>query len=337
MEIHPLKFKPIPKRRIWGGRTLETMFGKELPPDEPIGESWELADLEEGQSVVAEGPAAGRTLGELVREWGTDLLGRAELFEGRFPLLIKFLDARENLSVQVHPDRAYVERHDEDARLKNEAWYVLDADPGGCIYRGLEPGVDRAQFREAIEAGTVESLMHRIDVHAGESYYLPSGTLHALGAGVVVAEIQTPSDTTFRVFDWNRVDRKTGKPRRLHVEQALECIHFGPEQEEAFAARPSLGAGVWSQVERLVACPSFVVDRAMLDAGAERDIPYAEPVVWMVLEGRGAVRYGRGDHHVSFQRGDTLLLPAALERGRVAPEGECVWLEVTLPGADARS
>ena len=332
MEVHPLKFRPICKRRIWGGRRLETMWGKSLPPGEPIGESWELADLEEDQSVVAEGPVAGRTLGELVKEWGTDLLGGAGLFEGRFPLLIKFLDAQEHLSVQVHPDQAYADRHGGGVRVKNEAWYVLHGEADGCIYRGLRPGVQREQFRAAIRDGTVASLLERIAVRAGECYYLPSGTLHALGAGVMVAEIQTPSDTTFRVFDWNRVDSKTGRPRDLHVEQALECIDFDAPQGEARQQRSHV-ASVWTAVTRLVTCPSFIIEKVRMVEGVAQEIPYAEPVVWMVLEGRGAVRYGASGAKLSFGRGDTLLLPAALREGRVVAEEDCVWLEVTLPAA----
>jgi len=330
--VHPLRFEPIFKRRIWGGRTLETMFGKALPPDEPIGESWELADLEEDQSVVAEGPVAGRTLGELVREWGPDLLGRAGLFEGRFPLLIKFLDARQHLSVQVHPDQAYAQRHGGAVRAKNEAWYILHAEPEGCIWRGLHPGVQREQFRAAIQEGSVDTLMQHIPVRPGQCYYLPSGTLHTLGAGVVVAEIQTPSDTTFRVFDWNRVDSKTGRPRELHVEQALECIHLGSEQAPAQEQRSHLGS-VWTTVTRLVTCPSFTIEKVRMVQGVDQEIPYAEPVVWMVLEGRGAVVYGAERTRLPFKRGDTLLLPAALPAARLLTEEDCAWLEVTLPAS----
>jgi mannose-6-phosphate isomerase len=330
MQVHPLKFKPIFQRRIWGGRTLGAMFGKALPPGEAIGESWELADLAEGQSVVAEGPVAGKSLGELVREWGADLLGRAELFEGRFPLLIKYLDAKQVLSVQVHPDQAYAAKHGGDVRVKNEAWYIVHAEENGCIYRGLKPGVDRDRFRSAIENGTVETLLKRIPVRQGQCFYLPSGTIHALGAGVVVAEIQTPSDTTFRVFDWNRVDPATGRPRELHIEQALDCISFDAAEEPPQQQRSHV-ASVWTTVTRLVSCPSFVIEKVRMVQGLDQEMPYAEPVVWMVLEGRGAVRYDSGRRELSFGRGDTVLLPAALRDGRVVTTEDCVWLEITLP------
>lgn len=329
-QVYPLKFAPIFKRRIWGGRALESMLGKRLPPDEPIGESWELADLEHDQSVVAEGPKAGAKLGQLVREWGRDLIGRAELFDGRFPLLIKFLDAREVLSVQVHPDKDYVDRHGGAAHVKHEAWYVLHAEPGGCIYRGLKPGVDRAQFEAAVETGTTQELLHRIPAKPGQCHYLPSGTIHALGAGVVVAEIQTPSDTTFRVFDWNRVESATGQPRDLHLVEALECIHFD-QQDTKSAQQRSHVASVWTAVTRLITCPYFTIEKVRMVRGTEQDIPYAEPVVWMVLKGAGAVQTRSSNEELKFTRGDTVLLPAALRDARVRIDEDCAWLEITLP------
>ncbi len=330
MRVYPLKFKPIFKRRIWGGRNLESMLDKKLPPTETIGESWELADLELDQSVVAAGPAAGRTLAQLVADWGKDLMGRAKLFDGRFPLLIKYLDACDVLSVQVHPDEAYVQRHGGDARVKHEAWYVLHAEPNGCIYRGLKPGVDRTAFEAAVKAGNTQDLLNRIPVRAGHCYYLPSGTVHALGAGVVVAEIQTPSDTTFRVFDWNRVDAATGQPRDLHVDQALECIHF---QDSALAPDPprSHVASLWTAVSRLVTCPSFIVEKVRMVQGMEQEIPYAEPVVWMVLDGCGVLLTGSAETDTPFQRGDTILLPAELRDVRVRTDDDCAWLEITIP------
>ena len=195
----PLIFEPLFKPKIWGGRRLEELLDKPLPVDERIGESWELADLEDNQTAVSAGPARGKALGQLVKEWGGDLLGRASLFDGRFPLLIKYLDARENLSVQVHPNQAMADRLGGAVRIKNEYWYVIAADPGACIYRGLVDGVDRAAFERAIRDGTVETLLRRIPVRAGDGYYLPSGTIHALGAGVVAAEVETPSSEERRV------------------------------------------------------------------------------------------------------------------------------------------
>jgi mannose-6-phosphate isomerase len=329
MNIGPLIFEPIFKPKIWGGRHLEQWLGKRLPPHEPIGESWEIADLEEDQSVVAAGPARGKTLGHLVAQWGKDLIGSAELFEGRFPLLIKFLDAHDTLSIQVHPDEAMAKKLGGRVRVKNEAWYIVDAEEGGFIYRGLRPGVEERQLRAALDEDRVESVLQRIDVRKGECYYLPSGTVHALGAGVLVAEVQNPSDVTYRVYDYNRIDERTGKPRDLHIEEAMRCI--------AFDARPITEdqrrhvAGTWTSVTRLVRCDSFVIERVRMAQGAEQEIAHGEFVIWMVLEGRGAIAYKGADEPLEMRVGDTLLLPAALTGARASALEDVMWLEVAAP------
>ncbi|MHC5108309.1 MAG: type I phosphomannose isomerase catalytic subunit [Planctomycetota bacterium] len=329
MDVYPLIFKPIFKPKIWGGRRLSSALGKDLPGDEPIGESWEMADLEDDQSVVRDGPAAGMTLGQLVSEWGAELLGRAELFDGRFPLLIKFLDANDTLSVQVHPDQAMADRLGGRVRVKNEAWYVVDATDEGFIYRGVKQGVDALRLASAIADGTVESLMNRIPVRKGHCYYLPSGTLHALGKGVLVAEVQTPSDITYRVFDFNRVEKATGRPRELHVEQAMECISFdtgpiaGEERQHV--------ASVWTSVTSLVRCDSFVIERVRMVDGVEQAFSYNEMVIWMVLEGTGLISWQGGRQSTRFRAGDTVLIPAGIQGGQVKIEDATMWLEVSLP------
>ncbi len=327
MATHPLKFVPILKHRIWGGQALKTVLGKPCPPDDTIGESWELADLPDDKSVVDGGPMAGRTLDQLVEEWGTDLYGRAELFQGSFPLLIKFLDAQTDLSVQVHPDPAMAERL--GVRIKHEAWYIIDCMPDAVIYRGLKPGVTREQFATAVAAGRCAELLERIPIKPGQCYYLPSGTVHALGAGVLVAEIQTPSDITYRVFDWNRTDPTTGRGRDLHINEALECIHFGPF--DCSAEQRSHVASYWTTVTRLVSCASFRIEKVRMVGGLEQAIPYAEPVVWIVLEGSGEISYRGGAEPVQFRTGETVLLPAALEQATLKVNEDSVWLEVTLP------
>ena len=246
MDVYPLIFDPILKPKIWGGQRLKSLLNKNLPTNETIGESWELADLEEDQSVVAQGSAKGKTLGALIKEWGTDLLGRAELFENRFPLLIKFLDAQESLSVQVHPDEATARRLGGTVRVKNEVWYVLEAKADAYIYRGLQSGIDAAALQQAIAQDRVESVLQRLPVKKGHCYYLPSGTIHALGAGVVVAEVQTPSDVTYRVYDWDRVDPSTGARRELHLSEALGCISY--DTSPIPGETPEHVASVWTGV-----------------------------------------------------------------------------------------
>jgi len=339
--LYPLHFEPIYKEKVWGGRKLAERFGRELPGDAGtlIGESWELADLgatsagggggEPARSVIAGGPLAGHTLHELIAARGQDLLGDLPLnARGEFPLLVKFLDAREPLSVQVHPSPAYADEHPE-AHLKSEAWYILDAEPGAVIYKGIAEGTDPEAFRRALEANDPEqvaSMLIRVPVKPGDCHYLASGTCHALGAGILVAEVQTPSDTTFRVFDWGR----TG--RALHVEEAMACIHFGPAPSDPYERRSHV-AGVFTTVSKLVECEHFRIEKVRMSRGYAQEVPYDQPAVWMVLEGAGTLEPGNGAEPVPFARGQTLLVPAGMNEGRVALEADTIWLEVTFPAA----
>lgn len=329
MDAYPLIFEPIFKRKIWGGRKLETHLNKRLPPDEPIGESWEVADLEDDQSIVASGPARGQTLGQVVREWGSDLLGCATLFDGRFPLLIKFLDATDTLSVQVHPNAEMATRLGGRIRVKHEAWYVLDAEETGFIYRGVRSGVDATELRRAIDQQHVEDVLNRIAVRKGQCYFLPSGTIHALGAGVTVAEVQTPSDITYRVYDWNRIDPSTGSPRELHLEEALQCVSFDPVPPET-ESREHV-ASVWTAVTTLVRSDAFTIERVRMIEGIDQALPYAEMVIWIVLDGAGRIAGDGFGDPIQFRAGDTVVLPAAMKNGRVQTSESCLWLEVTIP------
>lgn len=326
MQVSPLIFEPIYKPKIWGARNLARLLGKDLPPGGGIGETWECADLEVGQSVVARGPAKGRTLHELVEAWGPALLGRAEPVDGRFPLLIKFLDAAEDLSVQVHPDPDTARRL--GVRVKHEAWYVIDALPEAAIYRGMIPGATVEALRKVMarRPEAILELLRRIPVRAGDVFFLPSGTLHALGAGIVVAEIQTPSDVTYRIYDWGRV-RPEGDAG-LHVEQGLACIRT--DIDPAASEERSHVASLFTTVTRLVTCPSFIIEKVRFIGGVEQDIPYAEPVCWIVLDGRGEIHYGKAGVE-SFARGDVVILPADLDKPRLKTLVDCCWLEVTLP------
>src|SRR5687768_34352 len=220
--LYPLIFQPRFKERVWGGRTLETMYGKPLPPGVPIGESWEISDRPGDESVIANGPLTGRTLRWLMQEEGSDVLGpAAPAAAGRFPLLCKILDTRDRLSLQVHPPP----RASHLGEPKTEMWYIARADPGAELFVGLKAGVSRTQFEDAIRDGGVADCFHRIAVKTGDAMFLPSGRVHAIGAGLVIFEIQQNSDTTFRVHDWNRVGLD-GKPRELHIAESLDSIDF---------------------------------------------------------------------------------------------------------------
>ncbi len=300
MEAYPLKFQPIFKRRIWGGQRLREVFGKGLPADERIGESWELADLPEDKSVIKNGELSGRTLAEALERYGEVITGDKD-YSGPFGLLIKFLDAQEDLSVQVHPDEQTCRRMGK-GEPKSECWYIIGAEPGAVIYKGLKEGVTREEFGEAIRTGGTAELLVRVEVEAGECHYLPAGTAHSIGAGLLIAEIQTPSDTTYRVFDWNRIDERSGKGREFHIAEALESINFEQSADELAVA----------SVGRVVGCEHFTVDKGHQAKGCERLLSPGEMKVVIVVSGFGAI-IGTRAEEVGFKAGDTLLVPAAYE------------------------
>jgi mannose-6-phosphate isomerase len=337
LALYPFLLEPIYKEKVWGGRALER-FGRALPggADTGIGESWELADLdatapsggggEPAHTRIRNGPLRERTLREVVRDFGGRVTGRIRLSpDWAFPLLLKYLDARENVSVQVHPSPAYAAEHPE-AHLKSEAWYVVHAEPGARIFKGLRDGTTPEAFAEAIAEGRVEELMVGVPARAGDCHYLPSGTCHALGAGVLVAEVQTPSDTTFRVFDWGRTGRE------LHVAQALECIEFGPLDAGRFEPGTE-SAEDDATVRHLVSCEHFDVHHWDLDRAGAHTFASRSCAVLMVVRGAGTLRWGEADHTMAVRAGDTVLVPAALARVELSsPEG-LETLEITVPEA----
>ncbi|NNE90781.1 MAG: class I mannose-6-phosphate isomerase [Verrucomicrobiales bacterium] len=230
-----LQFQPVYQTRVWGGRELETTFRRDLPnTDQPFGESWEISAREEADSeVISDGPFQGKRLTELWAENRTEIFGKLAPNSKRFPLLCKILDARQRLSIQVHPPAEIAS--ELGGEPKSETWFIADAEPGAEIYVGIREGVSRSDFETALRDGTVEDCVHRIPVSPGQHIFIPSGRLHAIGAGIVIYEIQQNSDTTFRVFDWNRVGLD-GKPRDLHIEESLRCIDFsdiGPGMDSA--------------------------------------------------------------------------------------------------------
>ena len=326
-----LTFKPRFVEKIWGGRKLNTELGKPLPTGKQIGESWEIYDFPPGivdgstdwiSSEIDNGPCTGKSLHWAMDQWGADLYGSATpVGDARqFPLLIKFLDAREDLSVQVHPDSAYAGAN-PGAHLKTEAWYVLQSDAGSRLLNGLKPAVTKEQFRQAIADGNVENLIRSVHAKPGDCFYLPSGTVHALGAGILVAEVQTPSDTTFRVFDFNRIDATTRKPRTLHVEQALKCIDFNPLVNQQASAPAS--------ESQLVSSPFFEIHRHSIKSNSIRSLTSGEPRIIIVIDGAAAVRCG--DEATPIARGQTILIPAALRNPEIHAASDFSWLEVTIP------
>jgi mannose-6-phosphate isomerase len=315
MNMYPFKFEPIYKHRIWGGRKLEDVFDKKLPADQKIGESWELADLPEDKSVLANGTLAGQTLAGAIKKYPKEIVGDSG-FTGPFPLLIKLLDAQDVLSVQVHPDPETCRRTGK-GDPKTECWYIIEAESGAVIYKGLKPGVTRETFAEGIRQGTVDQMLLEVPVSPGECHFLPAGTPHSIGAGLLIAEVQTPSDTTYRVFDWNRVD-DSGKSRQLHIEEALDSIHFD-------ASKDNLSV---ETVGRLVDCPFFKLDKGHQARNGELLLARGQMRVLMILSGSGRICDAQ-DEVVHFVPGDTLLVPAAYE-GAIIFDAETQYLTITV-------
>ncbi len=330
---YPLRFVPIYKEKVWGGRRLER-FGRMLPAGAKIGESWEIADLDAtspgggggaaAQSVIANGALRGRTLREAIEMWGADLRGQGTW--DRFPLLVKFLDAQEHLSVQVHPSEAYARAH-PGAHVKSEAWVVVDRERSGVIFAGLRAGVTREQFERAVRSGEgVVDLLEQIEGEPGSCVYLPSGTVHALGAGVMVLEVQTASDTTFRVYDWAREYGRQG--RALHVDEALACAIIG-----AAPAPTKIPAGLAG--DRLCLTPDFDIWSYALRAGESFDLSWGRGrcVGLACLAGRCDLRWD-GQEMTLEAGGVTLVAACLVDQMRVQAD-EGAWVVGFGVGASA--
>ena len=328
--MYPLRFKPVFQRYLWGGHRLATVLNKPIG-DQPAAESWELVDHRDGQSVVANGPLSGKTLHQLVVEYDIDLVGEKVWksisalhlptdLQLRFPLLFKFLDANRDLSIQVHPDDHLARTLDPPDLGKTEAWYVLAAEPGAKIYIGLQEGVDEQTFRAAVKSGTTGDLMHCIYPTSGDCIFVQAGTVHALGAGLLVVEIQQASNATFRVFDWNRVDRD-GRPRPLHVEQAIAAIDYqrGPVE-------PHAPERVSEICELVIECRSFEMHRWQLrkDTTVGGDGRF---YILAVTNGAVTVEGDLSDQPLGF--GQTMLVPACWGPIKLHPIGDAELLTIT--------
>ena len=320
-DFYPLRFEPIFRRYLWGGRRLATLLSKPIGRDN-CAESWEVADRPEARSVVAAGPLAGRTLGELIRCHGPEILGRHDP-RPFFPLLVKFLDARDSLSIQVHPDDARAARLTPPDIGKTEAWVVIDAEPGGLVYAGLKPGVDRKTLHRETLRGNCLDCLHSFEPAAGDCIFLPAGTVHALGAGILIAEVQQPSDATFRLFDFNRVDAG-GKPRELHIDMALDAIDYDAGPVSPRAPQPA----ELPHVERLVACEKFELARWKIDSPVQvgGDGRFH---IFVGLDGECEV--DRDATGGPLRRGATVLLPAAAGSVLFSPKAPTVLLHAYLP------
>ena len=307
MNVYPFEFKPIYKERIWGGQKLKNFFDKDIPAGTKIGESWELADLPGNKSVIANGSLAGKTLAEVIEKYPEEVTG-SNNYKPPFPLLIKFLDAEDIVSVQVHPDAQTCKKIGK-GDPKTECWYIIAAQPDSYLYKGLRPGTTKEQFAEAIKAETCAEFLNKVPAETGQCHFLPAGTVHALGSGLLIAEIQTPSDTTYRVFDWNRL--QNGKPRQLHIAEALQSIHFNQSPEDL--AVTTSGQLVDSEVFKIDKNPDTLLNPGQMK-------------VLIIIEGNG--RITSLDSQVLFTKGQTILVPAAF-KGQMELEAESQYLLIT--------
>lgn len=312
--LYPLKFTPLVKERIWGARHLESLFGKKLPKGVPVGESWELSGVEGEVSVVAEGPLKGNALDELVEIYMGDLVGEAvyEQYGNEFPLLIKLIDAADNLSIQVHPDDALAaERHGSAG--KTEMWYVVAHEPGATLYLGFKKTVTQQQYLDALAAGELELLLNKYEVKKGDLFFIPAGAIHAIGRGLVVAEVQQTSDVTYRVYDFNRVDA-SGRSRELHTEWALDALDF-------------TGRSDYRQAE--VSCPYFSAVVTTVSGEEVRDYARLDSfVVYVCTEGSLTIGCDNGTS-ATMKAGETVLIPAVVNE--VTLRGTGTVLESWVP------
>lgn len=324
--LYPLRFQPIYQYRLWGGRRLADLLTAPLPGDGPIGEAWVLSDRDDHPSRVADGPLKGQTIAQLLVQFREQLMGKLAQRFHRFPLLLKFLDAHEMLSVQVHPSDAHTDLLPPGETGKTESWLVLEAGTKSRIYAGLISGTTATDLKQALANGVLADNLVRFTPKPGDAFFLPAGTVHTLGGDVLVFELQQNSDVTFRLYDWDRVEAKTGRPRPLQVDQAFACIDFAAATTALVI--PVVETTTPVERERLFHCGHFWSWRwrgqSPFTVGAA-----AEPRVLVCVEGTGQIEYGNAAYGV--RKGDVLLLPAAVGACAFQPSGPVNLLEIAIP------
>ncbi len=325
--LYPLKFEHIYKDKIWGGNRFADLLGRNDGNSSTCGESWEISAVEDNVSVVSNGFLKGNSLQELIEVYMDELVGQKiyEKFGIEFPLLIKFLDSNDVLSVQVHPnDEVAKDRH--KAYGKTEMWYVMDAEKDGELIVGFEKNSSQKEFAEAIEKQNVPQLLHSEIVQKGDVFFLPAGRVHAIGKGLLIAEIQQTSDITYRIFDWNRVDSE-GNPRELHLDLAMDVIDYEAKDDYKTHYTSKL-----NQTAELVTCPYFKTNVLTFDCTAVKDYYSIDSfVIYMCLEGTVTINFG-GTYEEQMTKGETVLIPASLHQIQLTPQnGKAQILEVYIP------
>lgn len=328
--LYPLFFYPIHKERIWGSQKLAEKYNRDLPSDK-IGESWEIACHDNGTGLIRNGPLTGISLLNAIEKYGEKLLGSAvyDASYRKFPLLIKILDAADVLSVQVHPDDDYANIHENGELGKTEMWYVIDAVPDAKLVYGVKPGVTRETFRLSLEKARLEECLQTLEVKAGDVLYIPAGLVHAIGAGIMICEIQQNSDTTYRVYDWNRVDDK-GSRRELHIEKALEVIDF--DSRHTSNKLPGLELNTEGGRRILyIACDYFAMEKLIVDGAMDLYIDGKRFQTLTCIEGSGKIHFDGGVDMISS--GGSCLIPASLNK--ISVEGNCTLIRAYVPDKQA--
>ena len=320
--LYPIKFKSLLKERIWGGKDLQN-YGKKITSTEPIGESWEISGVAGDVSVVANGALKGNTLQELIEIYMGELVGDKvyNQFGDEFPLLIKLIDAQDNLSVQVHPDDELSKtRH--NAYGKTEMWYVVDHKPGAELLLGFNQEVDKAKYMNFLEKGELDKLLCKVPVQKNDAFFIPAGTIHAIGSGMLIAEIQQTSDITYRVFDFNRTDAK-GNPRELHTDLAIDAIEYKVRNDYDVTKQP-----VDNKLVELVSCQYFTTNTLQINGSAEFDVVDRDSfTIYMCLDGSAKIITDKGEETIT--KGESILIPAIVST--VTFEGKALMLETFIP------
>ena len=323
--LYPIRFRPVLKETLWGGETLKQRFGKKAKAGTKIGESWEICGLPGSGSVVANGFLKGNTLEEIAEVYMDELMGEAvySKFGTEFPLLIKFIDAADKLSIQVHPDdRLASERH--HAWGKTEMWYVLDAKPGAVIHTGFRRKTTKEEYLEYLSGKKLAELVNETPVNAGDVFFIPAGMVHAIGAGVLLAEIQQTSDVTYRIYDWDRVDA-SGKPREMHTALALDAINFGLDSNNLTKPAPELNRTVLLAESQYFHTSLIAFDRPII-----KDYSLTDSFVIYICTESMAVIECNG-HSEEIRAGETILVPASADSVAIIPRGKATLLEVFVP------
>lgn len=322
MPDYPIKFKPILKEKIWGGRKLRNLLGK-VTENEMIGESWEISGVNESVSVVDNGPLKGTSLQSLLETFGETLVGRSVFarFGNEFPLLVKFIDAREILSVQVHPDDKMA-RELHDSMGKTEMWYVIQADKEAVINVGFQKDVQKRDYLQALEKGNIKDLLNFEKVHRGDCFFIQPGTIHAIGAGVLLAEIQQSSDITYRVFDWNRKDAE-GKSRELHTDQALNAIDFKSRDDFRLDYKKTE-----NNSSNIATCPFFTTNYLPVKGSITKNYFNLDSFVILMCVG-GSADVSTEEGSESIKKGETIFIPAQVNEVTISGNN-CELLEIYI-------